>query len=83
VKLLSWNINSVRIREPFIQKLLVEEAPDVVLLQELKCLEDKFPVHFFPNYRCIVFGQKSYNGVAILLNTIVRNILGFRSGYFR
>ena len=69
MKIVSWNINSVRIRQPFIQKLLQEEVPDVFLLQELKCPEDKFPDQFFPNYNCIVFGQKSYNGVGVLLNS--------------
>ncbi len=67
--LATWNINSVRLREGLVQRLLTEEAPDVLCLQEIKTPVDKFPVEGFAalGYRHIVArGQKGYNGVAIL-----------------
>ncbi|WP_284165306.1 exodeoxyribonuclease III [Frigidibacter sp. SD6-1] len=65
----TWNINSVRLREPIVAKLMGEEAPDILCLQECKCLEEQIPVEAFEalGYRWrVAKGQKSYNGVAIL-----------------
>ena len=64
----SWNINSVRIRTENIKKYINKIDPDILMLQEIKCEDDKFPYEFFENikYNCYVFGQKSYNGVAII-----------------
>lgn len=65
----TWNINSVRLREPIVLKLLQEEAPDVLCLQECKSPVDKIPTEGFAalGYRHLVArGQKGYNGVAIL-----------------
>jgi len=67
--LATWNINSVRLREPIVSRLLTEEAPDVLCLQEIKSPVDKMPVEAFAalGYRHVVArGQKGYNGVAIL-----------------
>lgn len=67
--LATWNINSVRLRSELVAKLLTEEAPDVLCLQECKCPEDKFPIERFEQlgYNHVVMrGQKGYNGVAIL-----------------
>jgi exodeoxyribonuclease-3 len=65
----TWNINSVRLRQPIVAKLMEEEAPDILCLQECKCTEDQLPTEAFDRlgYRHRVMrGQKSYNGVAIL-----------------
>ena len=65
----TWNINSVRLREALVTRLLTEEAPDILCLQEIKTPIDKFPVEGFAalGYRYLVArGQKGYNGVAIL-----------------
>ncbi|MFV2033894.1 MAG: exodeoxyribonuclease III [Halocynthiibacter sp.] len=65
----TWNINSVRLREPIVLKLLKEEAPDVLCLQECKSPVENIPTAGFAalGYRYIVArGQKGYNGVAIL-----------------
>ena len=64
----TWNINSVRLREPLVLKLLKEEAPDVLCLQECKSPTDKIPTENFAamGYNLIARGQKGYNGVAIL-----------------
>ena len=67
--LATWNINSVRLREGLVQKLLGEETPDILCLQEIKTPIDKFPTEGFAamGYRHLVArGQKGYNGVAIL-----------------
>ncbi|VDS07956.1 Exodeoxyribonuclease III [Paracoccus haematequi] len=65
----TWNINSVRLREGLVARLLREEAPDILCLQECKSPVDKIPLDQFRalGYRWIVArGQKGYNGVAIL-----------------
>lgn len=67
--LATWNINSVRLRAPLVQRLMEEDAPDVVCLQECKSPVDKIPVELFQALgytHMIGRGQKGYNGVAIL-----------------
>ena len=67
--LATWNINSVRLREPIVLKLLAEEAPDILCLQECTSPVDLIPLQGFRDlgYNYIVArGQKGYNGVAIL-----------------
>lgn len=66
--LCTWNINSVRLREPIVLKLLEEEQPDVLCLQECKALVELIPTENFAKlgYSLIARGQKGYNGVAIL-----------------
>ena len=64
----TWNVNSVRIREPHVVRYLARAAPDVLMLQEIKCEQPAFPAAAFAavGYQSVVAGQKSYNGVAIL-----------------
>ncbi|QUJ76471.1 exodeoxyribonuclease III [Sulfitobacter albidus] len=67
--LATWNINSVRLREGLVSKLLSEEAPDVLCLQECKSPVDKIPLQAFADLgypHMVAQGQKGYNGVAIL-----------------
>lgn len=67
--LATWNINSVRLREELVLKLLREEAPDVLCLQECKSPVDKIPTEGFAALgysHMLARGQKGYNGVAIL-----------------
>lgn len=67
--LATWNINSVRLRADLVARLLREEAPDVLCLQECKSPVDKIPAADFAalGYPYMVArGQKGYNGVAIL-----------------
>ena len=68
MKLATWNVNSIRIREPHVSRWLQRAEPDVLLLQEVKCEQPAFPSAAFEalGYRSVVAGQKSYNGVAIL-----------------
>jgi len=65
----TWNINSVRLREPIVLQLLQEEAPDVLCLQECKSPVEKIPRDGFAALgytHMVADGQKGYNGVAIL-----------------
>ncbi|TMM52391.1 exodeoxyribonuclease III [Sulfitobacter sabulilitoris] len=67
--LATWNINSVRLREPIVLRLLQEHGPDILCLQECKSPVDKIPTESFAaaGYSHMVArGQKGYNGVAIL-----------------
>lgn len=67
--LATWNINSVRLREALVARLLAEEQPDVLCLQECKSPVEKIPVDQFRALgytHMVARGQKGYNGVAIL-----------------
>jgi exodeoxyribonuclease-3 len=68
MKIATWNVNSIKARlEPALA--WVENArPDILALQEIKCVDEKFPAEPFEalGYNCAVYGQKAYNGVALL-----------------
>lgn len=68
MKVVSWNINSLRKRQERLLTWLGATPPDVVCLQETKCSDDQFPEMALrtAGYRAVFHGQKSYNGVAIL-----------------
>ena len=68
MKIATWNVNSVRMREPHVCRWLQRARPDVLLLQEIKCEQHAFPAAAFRalGYESAVAGQKSYNGVAVL-----------------
>ena len=72
----TWNINSVRLREPIVLKLLKEQAPDVLCLQECKSPVEKMPTDNFAalGYTLIARGQKGYNGVAILSRLPIEDV---------
>lgn len=76
MRIATWNVNSVRARLPNVLEWLRDASPDVVLLQEIKTEEDKFPRIEFEDmgYNCAVHGQKSYNGVAILSKYPIQDI---------
>lgn len=68
-KLATWNINSVRLRINLVEKLLAEHSPDVLCLQEIKCINDAFPLKDIrkAGYEHVAInGQKGYHGVAIV-----------------
>lgn len=64
----TWNVNSVKIRVENTLAWLKERDPDIVCLQELKCVDEAFPRESFESagYNVATHGQKTYNGVAIL-----------------
>ncbi|MDR1907993.1 MAG: exodeoxyribonuclease III [Holosporales bacterium] len=76
MKIITWNVNSVRARLHLFGPWLSKVSPDVVLLQELKCQDDTFPFAFFEEmgFSCKILGQKSYNGVAILSKRSIEDV---------
>ncbi|MEX1023895.1 MAG: exodeoxyribonuclease III [Planctomycetota bacterium] len=68
MKIVTWNVNSIRARLERVLPWLAEHRPDVVCLQETKCLDAAFPREPIEElgYSIETFGQKTYNGVAIL-----------------
>lgn len=68
MRIATWNVNSVRARLPRVLPWLEASNVDVVCLQETKCMDDQFPRAEIEElgYHVEIFGQKSYNGVAIL-----------------
>ena len=76
MKIISWNVNSVRARAENIINYIKDTNPDILFLQEIKTQNDSFPFETFKNigYDSYVFGQKSYNGVAFLSKSKIENI---------
>jgi exodeoxyribonuclease-3 len=68
MRLISWNVNSVRQRLPRLLALLARHDPDVVVLQETKVPDEEFPIAEVEaaGYHVVSFGQRGYNGVALL-----------------
>jgi exodeoxyribonuclease-3 len=68
MKIATWNVNSIIARLPLVTRWLEKEQPDVLCMQETKCSDDKFPALELKSagYDCVLFGQQSYNGVAVI-----------------
>src|SRR5215469_7992393 len=68
MKVATWNVNSIKQRLENLQAWLTERAPDIVCLQETKCMDEAFPREPLEalGYNVAVHGQKTFNGVAIL-----------------
>ncbi|GAB4178911.1 MAG: exodeoxyribonuclease III [Thalassobaculales bacterium] len=77
VKIASFNVNSIKVRLPNLLVWLEEAAPDIVVLQEIKCEEPAFPALELQaaGYHSVVLGQKTYNGVAILSRQPAEDVL--------
>ena len=77
MKIASWNVNSIKVRLPNLLQWLDEFSPDIVMLQETKCVEDAFPRLELEaaGYHCAVVGQKAYNGVALLSRQPIEEVL--------
>lgn len=82
VAIATWNVNSIKARLANVLDWLKEARPDVVLLQEIKCVDEAFPREEIEDlgYTVATHGQKTYNGVAILargsLEEVVRGLPG-------
>ena len=76
MKIISWNVNSVRARISNILDYINQTDPDILLLQEIKTQDENFPYEEFKKkgYQSYVYGQKSYNGVAIISKKKLSNI---------
>ena len=74
MRIATWNVNSIRQRIENLAAWLAERQPDIVCLQETKCVDDAFPREAFEalGYNVAVHGQKTFNGVAILSKLPVR-----------
>ncbi len=75
ISIATWNINSVRLRLPQVERFLTEHSPDVLCLQEIKCQEHQFPADALAKlgYEHIaVHGQKGYHGVATISRVPLR-----------
>ncbi len=83
MKIATWNVNSLAVRLPQVLDWLAACPVDVLALQELKLTDDKFPTAAFAEagWQAQWFGQKTYNGVALISKTegqaVVKNIPGF------
>lgn len=68
MRIATWNVNSINARLENVLDWFRDAAPDVACLQEIKCVDEKFPREPFESlgYNVEVFGQKTYNGVALL-----------------
>ena len=77
MRIATWNVNSIKAHFEAVTRWLSEAKPDVVCLQEIKCEDQNFPTAAFAelNYNVAVFGQKTYNGVAILSKLPVENVV--------
>jgi exodeoxyribonuclease-3 len=83
MKIATWNLNSVRAREARLLAWLAAKQPDVLCLQELKAADEDFPAAAVEalGYQAVVYGQRTYNGVAILSRgPLVEVEKGFRDG---
>jgi len=71
MKIATWNVNSMNVREPHVVEWLQIHEPDVLVLQEIKQITEKFPAEALLElgYHSIASGQKTYNGVAVISKT--------------
>jgi exodeoxyribonuclease-3 len=89
MKIATWNVNSLSVRLPQVLDWLAANPTDVLALQELKLTDDKFPIAAFQEagYQAHWFGQKTYNGVALISGATgadaVKNIPGFEDDMAR
>lgn len=89
MKIATWNVNSLTARLQHVLDWLTANPVDVLCLQELKMTDDKFPLEVLKSagYDAAVFGQKTYNGVAILslapVRDVLKNIGGFTDEHSR
>lgn len=89
MKIATWNVNSLRVRMPHLTDWLKANPVDVLGLQELKLQDDQYPHAELEalGYKSVCYGQKTYNGVAILskheMTDVVRGMPGFEDDHRR
>ena len=76
MRIATWNVNSINARLETVLRWFEEANPDVACLQEIKCVDEKFPAEAFERlgYNVAVHGQKTYNGVAMLSKTPLEDV---------
>ncbi len=77
MKIASWNVNSLKVRLPQVMDWLATRQPDLLCLQETKCIDENFPLAALAEtgYHMVFSGQKTYNGVAILSKTPASDVV--------
>jgi len=77
MKIATWNVNSMNVRQPHVIEWLQTHEPDVLVLQEIKQVTEKFPVDELRalGYHAFASGQKTYNGVAVISKTPATDII--------
>jgi exodeoxyribonuclease III len=77
MKIATWNVNSLNVRLPHVLQWLEIAQPDVLVLQETKLVDEKFPVAEIEaaGYQVAYSGQKTYNGVALLSRHPIENVI--------
>jgi len=77
VRIATWNVNSIKARLANLLEWAAAAKPDILLLQELKCVEENFPRLEIEalGYHVAAVGQKSYNGVALLSREPIENLV--------
>jgi exodeoxyribonuclease-3 len=83
VRLATWNVNSLRVRQPRVEQWLAEIQPDVLCMQETKLADDAFPALAFEalGYTTAHHGQGQWNGVAVLSRIGITDVVaGFGDG---
>jgi exodeoxyribonuclease-3 len=83
MKIASWNVNSLNVRLPHVERWCAEKQPDILALQETKLEDAKFPVAALETagYHAAFSGQKTYNGVAILAKQPIADVAHGIDGY--
>ena len=83
MKIATWNVNSMNVRLPHVLEWLQSHEPDVLVLQEIKQLTEKFPVDALAElgYQAIASGQKTYNGVAVISKTALADAVTDLPGF--
>lgn len=76
MRIATWNVNSVNARLETVLRWFEEAKPDVACLQEIKCVDEKFPAEAFERlgYNVAVHGQKSYNGVGLISKSPMEDV---------
>src|ERR1700740_993277 len=76
MRIATWNVNSINARLETVLRWFEEAQPDVACLQEIKCVDEKFPTEAFEElgYNVAVHGQKTYNGVALLSKSPIEDV---------
>lgn len=76
MKIATWNVNSLNVRQPQVLAWLMDEQADVLALQELKLEQDKFPIAGLQmmGWNAVWSGQKTYNGVALISRHALQDV---------
>jgi len=76
MKIATWNVNSLNVRLPQVLQWLMQHQPDVLVLQELKMEQEKFPAAALNmmGWNAVWLGQKTYNGVAIISRSSLQDV---------